>query len=134
MDATHSVSYTPLFECGNCGDSTVLPDEFADHSTVELDCPSCGHGTLTNVDELCRVGRTVSPHKPACYTEWGERWPDDESPQLASGAVRLCPEHHGQFESPSLPDGAVGRCEESDCTHAVFEEGGDGALVCEACS
>lgn len=119
---------TPLYQCVECGDHTVVPVEVHTDSVVPLECPSCGHDDLVSVDDLCRVGRTISPHESECQDEWSEIW---EKPNLR---VRLCEDHYEEFTGPlPLPDNAVGRCEEDDCTHAVFEESGDGKIICNAC-
>ena len=118
---------TPLYDCTECGDQTVIPAELETDGVIELECPTCGNESLTYVDELCRFGRTVSPHESACYNEWAEVW---ERPNLS---VRLCEEHHDEFTSPlPLPDGAIGRCDSEDCTIAVWEKT-DGKLLCESC-
>jgi hypothetical protein len=118
----------PMYDCTECGDQTVIPGEVERDGVIDLECPSCGNETLTYVDGLCRYGRTLSPHESACYNEWAETW---EKPNLT---VRLCEEHYDEMTStPPLPDGAIGRCENDDCTHAVWEETDEGEVICNAC-
>lgn len=124
---------TPLYDCPECGEQTVLPEVIGD-DVVDLECPSCGHEGLVDVDDLCRYGRTVDPFQTACYSEWEERWPDEEKPNLQKGAFRFCEEHYDEYTSPlPLPDGAIGRCETKECTHAVFDESEEGRVICKAC-
>lgn len=126
--ATEYGDETPLYDCTECGEQTVIPGELEQDGVIELECPTCGNETLTYVDDLCRHGRTISPHESACYNEWDKKW---EKPNLT---VRVCQEHYDELTGPlPLPDNAIGRCKVEDCTHAVFERV-DGKIICEACA
>jgi predicted RNA-binding Zn-ribbon protein involved in translation (DUF1610 family) len=121
--------HTPLYECTDCGSTTVLPTALDTDGVVPLDCPDCGNDSLTDVDDLCRSGRTIDPQNAACYSEWTERWPDEGKAQLAKGAFRLCAAHYDEKTTFPLPEGAVGRCDYDGCTLAVMERV-DGAVLC----
>jgi hypothetical protein len=126
-----------LYECTGCGEPTEAPVEATDSDVVPLDCPNpeCESKTLTRVEDLCRIGRTIhidTQDDSPCYNEATTAWPDEERPQEEEGEHPLCDEHYEEMTTFSLPDGAIGRCDEEDCNIAVWEKT-DGELICEGC-